>query len=104
MRLKQTTEAAASAVADADVPSEGNGFGGAFNGDWADAGAVVDIFYGDELGFGVAVCLVEADGGGVVRRAEARAVEFVAERRGQQSVGLRVGVDEVADAAVLGFL
>lgn len=91
-------------MADADVPGEGDGFGGAFDGDGADAGAVVDVFDGDELGLGVAVGLVEADGGGVVGRAEARAVELVAEGRGQHGVGLRVGVEIVADTAILGLL
>lgn len=91
-------------MADADVPGEGDGFGRALDGDGADAGAVVDVFDGDELGLRRAVCLVEADGGGVMGGAEARAVEFMAQRRGQHGVGLWVGVEVVADAAVFAFL
>lgn len=102
--LNQSAEAAARAVADADVPGEGDSFGGAFDGDGADAGAVVDVFDGDELGFGVAVCPVEADGGSVVGCAEARAVELVAQRHGEHGVGLRVGVEVVFDLAVLRLL
>lgn len=90
-------------MADADVPGEGEGFGGAFDGDWADGGAVVDVFDGNELGLGVAVCLVEADGGGVVGRAEAGTVEFVAEGGGEHGVGFGVGEDVVPDAPVRFF-
>ena len=87
-------------MADTDVPGEGDGFGGAFDGDGANTSAVADVFNGDELCPRVAVGLVEAGGGGVVGRAEARAVELVAQCRGQHGVGLRVGVEVVPDFAV----
>lgn len=86
-------------MSDPDVPGEGDGFGRAFDGDGADAGAVADVFDGDELGLRRAVGTVEADGGGVVGSAEARAVELVAQGRGQHGVCLWVGVEVVADAA-----
>lgn len=79
-------------MADADVPGEGDGLGRSFDGDGADAGAVVDVFDGDELGFGGSVGLVEADGGGVVGRAEARAIEFVAQGGRQHCVSFGVGI------------
>lgn len=86
-------------MADADVPSEGEGFGCAFDGDGADAGAVVDVFDGDEFGFRGAVSLVEVDGRLIVRCGEAGTVEFVAQGGGQDGVGFRVGVEIVFDLA-----
>lgn len=99
MRLKQTTEAAARAVAYADVPGEGERFRGAFEGDRADAGAVVDVFDGDEFGLWRTVGAVEANGGGVVWRAESGCIEFVAQGGGEHCVGFRVGVEEMANLA-----
>lgn len=86
-------------MANANVPGEGEGFGGAFDVDGAGAGAIADVFDGDESGFGVAVRFVEADNGLVVRCGEASAVEFVAQRGREDGVGLGVGVEIVPDFA-----